>query len=1050
MNILKKIMILFFGISSAVYAQNMTVYSDEIPDSNLNFIEDVFSNYYSQTWTVSDGLPGNCITDIMQDDEGFIYFGTYEGLVRFNGYEFFVLNKNKNGSVDFIAARKIFQSSDGSFWIGSNDEGLTCIKEDGTIFSYSIENGLFNNSVRSLCEDRKGNVWVGTSSGICYVNREMEICTPDFSRLMEAGIFSGNNFLVSSLMCDSSGTVWVITNNENFTYCIREKNGKFVLEIFEGISNLPSEHISSVMEAPDGSMWFGIAPHSAVHVEKGRNGITQTVYDIGIGEQKGTVVSCIMNDSKDNVWFSLDSGIVVLSGGKLLGFNQKNGLCDEEISKTFEDKEGNIWITTDKGGIQKLSPTKFKTIKMNSTVNAIAQDQKRGVMWVGTDNGLFCLKDGKYVENSVTEFCRNIRIRHVSMSSSGKLLVGTYEKLGQVMVDPDDKIYNWTKKTGLAGDKTRVAIEGRDGSLYSGTTTGLSVIKPDGSIKNITMADGIESDFIMCLYEDREGRIWCGTDGGGIFILQDGNIVSSYSSRNGLVGNVIFKISEHSGKIWICTGSGLSVYSNGTFSNFNASNGLGSDSVFQVIFDESNAWFTCNKGIFSVKKSELEGLADGYLSSVTSKFYSKTDGINSSGVTSTSLSVRDSSGDIWFTLIDGIALYGINKDSLLESVPESHIEGIFVDNNEIVFGVGLDFNDKTIRLSPGDKRLNIKYSGLSYTSSEKVRFKTRLIGFEKEYSEWTDERTVSYTNLGPGTYTFTVVSKNGDDIVGTPSEILTVIKEPAFYQRQGFLLLIVLFSLAVIFFIIKIKTSAYRKNQAKLEKIVQERTKELTDLQHSLELQVEERTAELRKEKENVQRLSVESMKALVASIEAKDKYTNGHSIRVAEYSRMLASRLGKNQEEQDEIYYSALLHDIGKIAVPDYIINKQGKLTQEEFEIIKEHPIRGCEILKTVSFMQNAGIVARYHHERYDGKGYPDGLAGDEIPECARIVCVADSYDAMTSNRSYRKYLSQEVVKSELEKGRGTQFDPEVADIMLEIIREDAGYNLHEISYNE
>lgn len=192
-----------------------------------------------------------------------------------------------------------------------------------------------------------------------------------------------------------------------------------------------------------------------------------------------------------------------------------------------------------------------------------------------------------------------------------------------------------------------------------------------------------------------------------------------------------------------------------------------------------------------------------------------------------------------------------------------------------------------------------------------------------------------------------------------------------------------------------------------------------------------------------VEEVTNAALSALARAIDAKDKYTQGHSLRVAKYSREIARRMGKNEDEQNEIYTSALLHDVGKIRIPDDIINKPGKLTDEEFTYIKLHTVSGYGILKDISGDRMPAVCARHHHERYDGRGYPSGIAGKEIPEYARIIAVADSYDAMASNRSYRQALPQEVVRSEIEKGKGVQFDPDIADIMLEIIDEDVNYNL-------
>ncbi len=204
-------------------------------------------------------------------------------------------------------------------------------------------------------------------------------------------------------------------------------------------------------------------------------------------------------------------------------------------------------------------------------------------------------------------------------------------------------------------------------------------------------------------------------------------------------------------------------------------------------------------------------------------------------------------------------------------------------------------------------------------------------------------------------------------------------------------------------------------------------------------------TDEALKAKEEVKTLSVEVMEALAHTIDTKDEYTKGHSIRVAKYSKMISEKMGLSTEECENVYYMGLLHDIGKIGVPNEIINCPTKLTDAQYDVIKTHPVLGYDILAEIKSRPDLSIGARWHHERFDGKGYPDRKNGDSIPLYARIIAVADSYDAMTSNRSYRKLLPQETVRSEIEKNSGTQFDPEVAKCMLAIIDDDVNYELHE-----
>lgn len=183
----------------------------------------------------------------------------------------------------------------------------------------------------------------------------------------------------------------------------------------------------------------------------------------------------------------------------------------------------------------------------------------------------------------------------------------------------------------------------------------------------------------------------------------------------------------------------------------------------------------------------------------------------------------------------------------------------------------------------------------------------------------------------------------------------------------------------------------------------------------------------------------------LAGAIDAKDTYTNGHSRRVAQYSLDIAKEAGMSEEECEKVYFAALLHDVGKIGIPIKILQKKGKLTDEEFAQIKEHSVVGGEILSNIKESPWISIGARYHHERYNGGGYPEGLKGEAIPEIARIIAVADAYDAMTSNRSYRNAIPQHIVREELVKGCGTQFDPQFAKVMLHLIDLDTEYQMKE-----
>ncbi len=843
----------------------------------------------------------------------------------------------------------------------------------------------------------------------------------------------GNSHIVTHLFCDSTGRVWIMTSDEGVFFYTGGAFFRFV-----GLKSFKNSDITAVNESKNGEMWFGIAPHYVAQLKE--NG-EETIYDVGFGEQKGSAVNSILFDNEDNVWFALDNGVSALSDGQVFGFDQKNALSDDKTTKLIQDREGNIWLATDRGGVQRFSHAIFKPFKTPNTINAICEDKTRDCIWLGADDGLYCYKNGIFVDCEESRHVGKIRVRHVGMTKDGGLLVSTYEQLGQLLFCADGTVKQWTKDDGLSGMRVRVALQTKKGDFLIGTTTGLSIFSADGSKTTIDKDDGIPNDYIMALFEASDGTVWVGTDGGGIFAVRDGYVIRSITTAEGLAGNIVFKIDEvRPDEIWINTGTGLSIMREDgrTIVNYDASSGLGTDSTFQALSNKNGKiFFTSNRGIFSVPESDFDRLPTH--GSINSKWYGRSDGIITSGVTSTSLSMCDSKGNLWFTLIDGFLLMNAGEKGVTKRPPVVHIEEITVGERKV------QVRNSPVIVNPDENRISIKFSGLNYASPEQVRYKTKLRGFDADYSQWTATRTVSYTNLAPKTYHFTVIAMDGNETVSLPSNPLVIEVRPAFYQRTWFWIFLILVIAWLLFFFVRGRVRRIQRAQLKLETLVNERTEKLENLKKDLERQVEQRTAELKREKEKASLISIEVTTALSGTIDAKDKYTRGHSQRVAEYSRMLARALGKDEEYQNKIYYVALLHDIGKIGIPDTIINKPGKLTDEEFAMIKAHPVIGSDILKSITMMPEVSVGARWHHERYDGKGYPDHLAGEKIPELARIICVADSYDAMTSNRSYRKYLSQEFVRTEFVKGRGTQFDPVFADKMVELIDADKDYKMHE-----
>ncbi|MBQ0038872.1 MAG: hypothetical protein KBS64_00400 [Treponema sp.] len=780
------------------------------------FCLDLFSqnfptDYVSHVWTAADGLPGNTITDIIQTKDGFVYMGTYDGLVRFDGINFDIINWNTVEGLGFRSARVVFEDSKRNLWIGSNDEGITRINDSST-FRYTTEDGIPNNSIRGIVEDKAGNIWVGTASGIVYITTDGKVVVPDGLNSIDR-----DHVLVQALYCDTAGRIWLATSMQGGIYYYSE--GTFHrYETLDYLNKrLGGYTVSAIGQDDTGNLLFGISHNGVVMIRNGQE------YDMpALKEIPQCLVNRIYLDRSSNLWFLTDKGVYLLRNGKVSKYTSEMGLTDNTINQILEDREGNIWFATDHGGVEKLSLGKFYTYRTKSGVNAICQDLE-GNVWVGTDDGILCLRNDEEVPCELSRMTKGVRIRHIGLARNGDLLVSAYSKYGQIRKTKDGIKY-WTRKDGLIGDMIRVCTDDRNGNLWIGSTTGLSCITADGSIVNYNREQGLCNDYIMSLFVDSSNKLWVGTDGGGIDVIEDGKVVQTYNTKTGLSGNVIFKITQNEkGIFWICTGTGISRFDGTTFTSFNASDGLGTDTIFQMLADYTETiWMTSNRGISAISKVDFENYIKGEKKTLDPKFFTKNDGLKTGGVTSTSLSMRDNLGRLYFTLIDGFAVYDPIKATSNKTLPNVHIESFLVNGKK----VKIHDNDSIV-LQPGVKKIDIVYTGLSYVSSELVRFKNMLEGFDADFSDITASRSVTYTNLKPGVYRFLVNASNSDGLWSNePATFMFRIK-PYIYQVPLFWVAVGIVIIGIIVLIIKVREKALMVKQLQLETMIQMKTVDL-------------------------------------------------------------------------------------------------------------------------------------------------------------------------------------------------------------------------------
>ena len=344
---------------------------------------------------------------------------------------------------------------------------------------------------------------------------------------------------------------------------------------------------------------------------------------------------------------------------------------------------------------------------------------------------------------------------------------------------------------------------------------------------------------------------------------------------------------------------------------------------------------------------------------------------------------------------NGVFVYDFNKTRDIPSPVKIVVSSVDLD--------GEHFYGNTIGIGKNVYRVAFNLSILGFRPNNGYTIYYKLDGIDEDYTVAADDnRSTYYTNLAGGSYDFHVYVT--DEYGQASNEIqIHLEKDKKVNEQWWFWAALAIIAIAAVVLI----ASAYVRHKT----------------EQSLKRQLEYKN------------ITVESIQAIARTIDAKDEYTNGHSIRVGAYSKIIAENLGMSSDEVDNIYYIALLHDIGKIAIPDSILNKPGRLTDEEFAVMKSHTTRGAAILKGISTIPQIIEGAKSHHEKYDGSGYPEGLKGEDIPFVARIICCADCFDAMASKRVYKEPFSLDVITNEFERCAGTQFDPQISRVVIDLI---------------
>ena len=963
-----------------------------------------YNSYVRTLYNKENGILSGKANDIASTNDGVLWIGTYEGLYRYNGRELRLMNEFESVS----AVRCLYVDDEGRLFVGTNDSGLSIIINESVTNMLNEEKGLPDDSVRSVTRCSDGFYYVGTSESLAVLS-------------------IADGLGVKKEIEEVQGAIRLSADDNDHIAAVTASGLLYILKGGQVLWSSPagSERFTSVKFAEDGSLYASTESNYVKHYKISEETDSEGKSSFAISEFEKVFCPEIRHINSlcfyDGLLFlTSDTGVGYIEEGAF--YPVETASFNNSIDNMVEDYQGNLWFTSSRLGVFKMCQSSFSdTYSSAGLSEAVVNSTARfkGDLYFASDNGLMAIdsKTGRELKNELTKALANVRIRCLLVCGDGSMWLCT-KSLGLVHARAEGGLEYLGK-----GHQFRVARELSDGSIVAGAGDGVAFIQKGKITQWISEDDGLENPIVLSLSQAPDGTVLAGTDGGGLVLIRksgrEGDAENTDSSKwhissilkrsNGLSSNIILRTvndfdgEEETGNVFVITSNAIcymELSTDGGIITRTLTNFPFTNNYDMILYHDNNIFVLSSVGIFVVNRNDL--LAGKKLD------YELLDlkkGLRGS-LTANSWNLLEENGDLYLSCDIGSSRLNLNTYSKAGNSYRMQLKSVIIDNKRHLVQKDIPFvipaDSGIVEIVPEIVNYSIynPYVSLYFEGVDE----SPVIMLQSEIS------TISYTGIKPGTYRFHIAILDSKGRKNVEEAVYTIVKDFNLHDNWWFMLYTVGVAMLAVIWLTWFTTSSIQQRR------------------------MEKQQSEIDAVKRQVQ-MGNETIFAIANSVEARDKSTGRHSYRVAEYSAMIAQELGFSEEQQEEIRKTGLLHDIGKIGVPDNILNKTTKLTDEEYEIIKRHTIIGSEMLKGLTLISRFDEGAKYHHERYDGSGYPFGLKGEEIPLNARIIGIADAFDAMTANRIYRKRLDMEVVKKELRLWSGSQFDPGLVEIMLDLI---------------
>ena len=957
----------------------------------------MFAAYKQTQYNSSNGMPSDEANTITQTRDGYLWIGSYSGLMRFNGQVFQPMKDVDDQIISRV--RCLYEDSRHRLWIGTTNDGAYCY-ENGLIRQ---TDSLHATNQRAIAEDKEGRIYIGAAEGVAiYDEKQAEPLSWINDPRLE-------NHMTVSLTADLEGRVWGVTYDGDV----------FFLEDMKIAAYFPKRRFKgqspkSVFCDNSGIIYLATSGNCVMRIE-GRVGpdtlpenLKYTEFSTGKVENH----SSLYMDHEGKLMVCANNGFGFFD--KEMQFHEaEGGLFNSSIEQITQDYHGNYWLASSRSGVLNIARSRFTDVSgialaPKDVYNAVIK--YHGDLYMGADNGLYVMNEQqKLVSNPLTELLKGIRIRYFAKDKQDNLWIAAYNKYGLIRYK-DGQWQNWTNKDGLPSNKVRSLLARRNGDVAVGTGNGL-VIMHDNAIDKVYSRSThreIVNGVILCLCEDPEGNLYAGSDGAGIYkIRPDGTVRSLHLAKNGdNLGSILsMEWDDKRNGMWISNGNYVYFMQGEDVVKINTGK-LNSVNLFKVVPNGDRVSLYSSQMIQSMDIAEL--LDPNVEKTERMKSYRSTrydNTLNSSLTVNACHYYAPEEQKAYLACSRNVLALDLTFKRRNYVIPYAVIDSIQIhmpDGSAAYYPINSD-----IEIPQDFTQLDIKFSILSFINSQSELY-YYLEGYNKKpiRNEGGNSHITRYSTLPGGNYVFHVISQNRNDPTKLHEATIRLHKKKKIYEEPVAQIAAVFLALGLVGGIV------YLVMKRRAAKALAE-----AEAKRKLEEEFTERTI-----------LTISN------TIDAKDEYTNGHSRRVAQYALEIGRMEGLSLEEQRELYYAGLLHDIGKISIPDKILKGTTKLTDEEFAIIKSHTSRGADILAEMK-NQKLADGAHYHHERYDGKGYPDHLDGEKIPMYGRMIAVGDVVDAMNSKRTYKESIDMSVVIAELKRCAGTQLDPKYAADMVKIL---------------